>query len=175
MKKAYIIILFLLISTKCISQTIERKIINTDFFKMNKPADALYDAVLYHGLIYSYKITKATNKELKIRFQVKIDFIPSKSYFTFGAADVNDLLLIHEQGHADIATGQAKKLLIALNKNKYYSNNYMNQMQKIFASIKDSLQTEHELYDLETNHGINLENQKKWSLKLVSEITKQAL
>jgi len=77
-----------------------------------------------------------------------------------------DYILIHEQGHFDIAEIFARKLNKEMSEYKFDNNSFKEDLKEIYQSIaieKDSFQNQ---YDEETNHSINKEKQAEWQKKI---------
>ena len=83
-----------------------------------------------------------------------------------------DYILMHEQGHFDIAEIFARKLNKKMSEYKFNKNSFKEDLKEIYQSIaieKDAFQNQ---YDEETNHSIKKEKQAEW-LKKISDQLKE--
>src|SRR5579859_591137 len=102
-------------------------------------------------------------------FNVKVIcfFIRSKSWSKFKK---NDTLLMHEQGHFDIAELFARKLRKAFAEYKFNAQTVGKDIDKLFILNKQERTERDVLYDKETNHSQNKQQQVLWNKKIKSEL-----
>jgi len=83
-----------------------------------------------------------------------------------------DYILMHEQGHFDIAEIFARKLNKKMSEYRFDKDNFKEDLKEIYQSValeKDAFQNQ---YDEETNHSIKKEKQAEW-LKKINELLKE--
>lgn len=77
--------------------------------------------------------------------------------------DTSANLLNHEQLHFDIAEIYRRKLLQQFSLRDFSKEkNFSAAVQKIYNQVNEEMNKEQDLYDKETNHGINSTKQKEW-------------
>jgi predicted secreted Zn-dependent protease len=82
----------------------------------------------------------------------------------------SDTILTHEKRHFDITEIYARKLRKAF-KEKRFSQSTLNKESKaLFNSINKELNKQQVLYDKETNHSINRQQQLNWESKIEKEL-----
>ena len=85
-----------------------------------------------------------------------------------------DYILMHEQGHFDIAEIFARKLNKKMSEYKFNNNSFKEDLKEIYQSIaieKDAFQNQ---YDEETNHSIKKEKQAEWLKKINDQLKELA-
>ncbi|MBI5857608.1 MAG: DUF922 domain-containing protein [Sphingobacteriales bacterium] len=80
-----------------------------------------------------------------------------------------DFILLHEQGHFDIAEIFARKLNKRMSEYKFNWNTYNKDLKRIYDDIMHEKEEMQDEYDNETNHSINKEKQEEW-LKKIEEL-----
>ncbi|MBS1946140.1 MAG: DUF922 domain-containing protein [Bacteroidetes bacterium] len=82
----------------------------------------------------------------------------------------NDYILLHEQGHFDIAEIYARRLCKAFR--EYHPNvqSAKNEVATIYEKTMDKLSKAQKQYDLETGFSINKEKQIEWQRKIEGEL-----
>lgn len=102
-------------------------------------------------------------------FNVKVIcfFIRSKSWSKFKK---NDTLLMHEQGHFDIAELFARKLRKTFSEYKFNRQTVGKDIDKIFLLNRQQRTETDMLYDKETNHSQNTRQQVLWIKKIKTEL-----
>ena len=85
----------------------------------------------------------------------------------------NDYILVHEQGHFDIAEIHARKLNKALKAYKFQSRTVSRDVNKIYETVMQEHHAFQSQYDQETNYSRNAAEQNAWNTKI--EETLQAL
>ncbi len=83
-----------------------------------------------------------------------------------------DYILIHEQGHFDIAEIFARKLNKLMKGYKFDWDTYRQDLKKIYQDVLSEKEEMQNKYDEETNHSINKEKQEEW-LKKISATLKE--
>ncbi len=85
----------------------------------------------------------------------------------------NDDVLKHEQGHLNIAKLCATEFKKSVGYMKPISRfNWKNRIDSAFYSVLKKCNTIQDMYDGETNHGLNAKRQEVWDKKIVELITK---
>jgi hypothetical protein len=102
-------------------------------------------------------------------FNVKVIcfFIRSKSWSKFKESDT---LLMHEQGHFDIAELFSRKLRKAFAEYKFNAQTVGKDIDKLFILNKQERTAMDALYDKETNHSQNKQQQILWNKKIKTEL-----
>jgi len=80
----------------------------------------------------------------------------------------NDWILMHEQGHFDIAEIFARKLKKAVTEYHFDNNTFQNDLGNIYDAIVKEKEKFQELYDDETNNSINKSKQQEWLKKIAA-------
>jgi hypothetical protein len=123
-------------------------------------ADALSDISIF------YKISTA---ERFARFLVTCFFYPCKSWVKRVSTG---RLLEHEQTHFDIAEYHKRLLMKEIMNRKFTAANIFSSVEEFGKMITDLRKDMDEVYDLETNHSLNMEKQKEWSIKMSNLLKK---
>lgn len=85
---------------------------------------------------------------------------------------VTPTLLEHEQGHFNIARLFAIAFQERVNNTVFFRRNYQTRIKEIFNEELEVCRIMEALYDKETEHFRNREQQKKWDLFLKEELEK---
>ena len=129
-------------------------------FQKKERGDLNFWAYSSVQLLFNYKLN---NKNKLKEFEVASVFIKSKSWFS----DTSSYILQHEQGHFDIGEIHArmlkKYLQITQSQNSTLNHHVLNLL---FKEYTDELTEMQNLYDLETEHSNNYDEQEKWNLKI---------
>jgi len=88
--------------------------------------------------------------------------------------DKTDYLLKHEQIHFDIYELNARKLRSELSEKELTSKNAQSTINKLMEKYNKLNVSVQENYDLETEHSIKVDKQKKWNAKIAKELIKYA-
>ena len=123
--------------------------------------DAAASTATYLGIEYNFN-----NKGFD--YKITCSFSRTKSW----GLHKTDYILVHEQGHFDIAEIFARKLNKKMSEYKFNKNNFKDDLKKIYLTItseKEEMQNE---YDRETNHSIYKEKQAEW-LKKIDQLLKE--
>jgi hypothetical protein len=78
-------------------------------------------------------------------------------------AEVNDELLIHEQGHFNFGIMYMNEILNRLKKAKLTRENWKSQVDEIFEETSSKYRVLELKYDEETDHSRNRIHQRKWN------------
>lgn len=127
----------------------------------------------YHGSnknagTYSLIYSLYTNNTLK-SINIRACFVLKASWKT--DKNLSDYLLNHEQKHFDITEIYARKLRKMLI-DTFFKTETISRMEipKIIRSNNKALNNYQDLYDQETNHSRNKENQSLWDKKIDDEL-----
>jgi hypothetical protein len=102
-----------------------------------------------------------------LRIVVKNCFSPNTSW----AGDtIRKVLLVHEQGHFDLAEIYARKMRQVLRDVKFKFDSVSLQFNKIYTSYYDQLNKEQDAYDIVTEYSENILEQKKFSMRIDSTL-----
>lgn len=145
----------------------ERPILDWNFFKNDKPANAEHQAFTWSNISYQFKSAKPNGENIDFVFNVTLKADTAKSYFQKSKRLANDTALLkHEQGHVDISFIYTIKLKEIFTKSTFSIKNYKTEIKNIFDRVLEEMRAEQIKYDAETNHSKNLQQQKKWDLFL---------
>ena len=131
-------------------------------FRGEPKSESSFDASLNTGITYQWSISKDYGK-IELKYQVDSFCYPSLSWVKKGQS--TKYLLQHEQLHFDISELHARIMRKKLKEYKP-SKNVRKDLNKIYKRVERMRINMQELYDLETNHSKNNENQKKWGEKI---------
>jgi hypothetical protein len=119
-------------------------------------------AMAYSGVNIQYQgYSKKGDLNLEIRLYPSFD--KTKSWCLPKAK--NEWTLAHEQRHFEITVLNACDLFRALKKFNY-SKNFQIEIIELHNKFKRINEDEQDLYDSETNHGIDKEKQAEWNKKI---------
>lgn len=110
----------------------------------------------------SYKILSNSIWTGRIKIKIFAVFYPEESWFDKKYILSNDLLN-HEQRHFDIAHIFANKIQKIIDNQIKGTKDFNNNFQKLFNENYNEHNDFQFKYDLETNHGNNLEVQNKYN------------
>lgn len=85
---------------------------------------------------------------------------------------VSDSLLTHEQGHFNIGWLFAIAFQQRVNSTVLFRHNYQSKIEELFNQELEKFREMERLYDKETRHFHNREQQKKWDLFFNKELEK---
>ncbi|MBK0404678.1 DUF922 domain-containing protein [Adhaeribacter sp. BT258] len=107
---------------------------------------------------------KCDNGELKVK--IESTFAPHESW---SKNKKSERLLFHEQLHFDITEIYARRLFKELTSLKNACDN-SEQLNKIATRVFDEWKKQEDIYDKETNHGLDQEKMKVWADKVNAEL-----
>jgi hypothetical protein len=93
-------------------------------------------------------------------------FYPSKSWTTVRTDDVLD----HELKHFDIAEIYTRMFRKTISETVFNRKGVEKEIGAILNKMEKEMSKFEELYDKETNHVLNLEQQKNWNNKIAEEL-----
>ena len=104
----------------------------------------------------------------KYFFEVNAEFEKNKSWVWVKKA--SDSILVHEQGHFDLAEIYARKMRQGLISNQFQftRKNIIQEIHKVLDLYADSLSIMHQNYDLAFSK--NYDKQKEWNLYIEKEL-----
>ena len=100
------------------------------------------------------------------RYSITCRFDKSRSWVRVKT----DHILLHEQGHFDIAEIHARKLKKALSEYKYNEATVSADLNKLYEELMKQHHEMQNLYDQQTDHSRNNEKQAEWLKKIVDEL-----
>jgi hypothetical protein len=125
-------------------------------------SNSKYAAITRAGIKYHLS---ASNDSFNV--EVSCFFLKSKSW---SKSKTNEILLIHEQGHFDIAELFTRKLRKAFTEYKFNAPTVVKDIDNIFLLNKKERAEMNILYDIETNYSQNLQKQVLWNKKIIVEL-----
>lgn len=138
-----------------------RPLVWSDF--SGKPdASSPFFAMTYWSLNYSTSNVTIVDGTVNIgSFNVVLELDPKYSWVKKDKG--TDDLLQHEQGHFYLALMCMKELLAKEKEQVFTKNNLNRQVQALFDDVMKKYRDLEEVYDKETDHSKNAEQQKKWN------------
>jgi hypothetical protein len=105
-----------------------------------------------------------------ITFYVTALFYPEKSYVNKKALS-NNYILNHEQMHFNIAEIYAREIRRLLEPwQNTIDTSKIDLVDVMYEKLYQKFTEEQNLYDEETSHSVNLENQNKWNKSIMSHL-----
>lgn len=108
--------------------------------------------------------TKTNNRNQKVEVLIENIFICDESWVRNDKINVEGLL-DHEQGHFDLNEIHVRKL-----RKKITPNSTINQVEKFIKEAYQLSNKSQNLYDKESNHGIDKLKQKEWLVQISKEL-----
>jgi hypothetical protein len=124
-----------------------------------------FAAVTHSGMSYTWH-RQVFNGRSNFTFTAVSYMDKSKSWVREGKQ--TPALLSHESLHFDISEFFARKLLVAL-KNCQYTDDYKNEIDRLYKQMMEARMAMEEKYDAQSNHSANKIKQALWAL-YVSEL-----
>jgi len=121
------------------------------------------------GIYFRYSLQQKNKKDIGFNTEVVAYFYPEKSWCKKGV--VTKHILNHEQIHFDITELFSRKFRQRLAHVKPQKNT-KKVLNKLYATIRQELQSMQNLYDTETNHSINKVQQAKWNVFVEKALNK---
>jgi hypothetical protein len=118
-------------------------------------SDAAALTATYIGIDYSIN-------EKGFTWKIQCRFSKTRSW---GRA-MTDYILLHEQGHFDIAEIFARKLNKKMTEYRFDKNSYKTDLRSIYTSITTEKENFQDQYDRESDHSRKKEEQAKWTRKI---------
>jgi len=136
-------------------------------FKGATKVQSKYWAESHWNVNWSYQAKIADGRAL-VRVQAKCTFDNKKSWVR--EEKKSQGLLEHEQGHYYIGCLCALTFMKRVSSKTFSAANYKEEVQTIFnETLKEYLKLE-KLYDVETDHFRNKDQQKRWDNKIIGQI-----
>lgn len=128
-----------------------------------------YAAITYSGMSYGFS-AEIINGKVWVNYDVKSFFVANKSWVKRWYSNDKGLLK-HEQLHFDITELFARKFRKRLSEMNF-TENVKAEIKAVYQQITDEKVKLQKLYDVETDHSKNKQNQNNWDLKINSELQK---
>jgi len=126
-----------------------------------------YAAITYSGMSYGFS-ADVVSGEVDVNYKVNCFFVANKSWVKRRYRGDKELLK-HEQLHFDITELYTRKFRAELSK-MTFTNNVKAEIKAVYKKITKEKVLFQEKYDLETDHSKNVAAQKRWQLKINSEL-----
>jgi hypothetical protein len=136
------------------------------------PFGMLFDAQSFSGIGYSYTPVRV-GEQVEIQWEVTAYFDPSASWVRKDGA--TRLLLLHEQGHFDIAEIFCRDLREKLSQVTLDLENVEYYMELFLNEELDNMRAYQNDYDRDTAHGTDREQQAHWAKMIREELEKRSL
>lgn len=138
----------------------ERPIKWTDF--RDKPgAKSRFNAAIFTSLAMEGN-PYVSDGQIKMPIEVKVYMLPGSSW----VRNQNDYSLNHEQRHFDVTRIVGDRLIASLEALDLNPDNYDAMINDAFFDAYREMNRLQELYDKQTSHGINKDEQNKWNTML---------
>lgn len=177
MKNTYFVVLLLLLDFIAFGQTSETNIENNSKTHIQWQANRklTWDDFRGQPTISNEKVaamtstefivqTKTNNRTSRVEVQIENVFVRDESWVRNDKKDVPGLLA-HEQGHFDLGEVHARQL----RKKITYDSN-IKGVENLIREAYELSNRSQDLYDHETNHGIDKSKQKEWLIYIASEL-----
>lgn len=179
--KKNLTILFLLIFGFTHAQSEDEKIAWTknsrltwDDFQGVPPEESLFHANTNAGMFYSWEF-KSSPLKTELIYNIDNIFYPKLSWVH--SSSKNDILLSHEQLHFDISELHARKLRKILSniEPSKLNNSFMSYSKMIYEQILKESREMQNVFDSETNHSLNIQDELRWQAFIADELQKHHL
>ncbi|MDR2234895.1 MAG: DUF922 domain-containing protein [Chryseobacterium sp.] len=117
---------------------------------------------------WEYSLVKSSNPTTPVAIDISAIFNEERSWKD--VKRINDYILLHEQKHFDIAELFARKLRKEVAEKIRTSGDYDKYFKGIYQKVSNDYQNFQQLYDRETQHGINEEKQKVYNTRIAEEL-----
>ena len=124
-------------------------------------------AITHSGLLMNSKVFFSEDKLVPLVYAV---FDCEKSWVL--DQEKGDVLLNHEQRHFDIAEVFARKLRKEFQAKSFTIDEFDTHVRNLYEMYFDELNRTQDLYDKQTNHGLNILQQNKWDEWVDQELNK---
>jgi hypothetical protein len=155
-------------TARLINYSHQRPLTKADFRAKPDPKDKAI-ALTASSIIVKYGMI-ADSADLKMMVVITPFFDKSRSWFR--NTDYDSTVLLHEQGHFDIAALKACELADTLRGKVFTKANCYEMVDRIQAQKKLELHDLQELYDSKTGHGVTYAIQLTWS-RMIKEMLKR--
>jgi len=134
-----------------------------DFKGIPQVIDSVFEAFTTSSIHSSYHPVDLNT----MQYEISAVFNETKSFYK---SDTSKYLLSHEQGHFDLTEIYARKLRQDLIKQDLRLTNYQGVFDSLYEQVHSELNKSQALYDSETDHSRNLDQQKKWNEKIKNDL-----
>jgi hypothetical protein len=117
--------------------------------------------------IISYS-SELRNRQVKINITAL--FNPEKSWTLYPNLEHPDEALNHEKRHFQICEIYARKFRQVVSKTRFSQKNFHEEIENIFKKITSEYRDEQSLYDKETIHSLDRQQQVIWNSKIDKEL-----
>ena len=173
----FLFIILLFLSWKAPNQDVSDQIawsqnrpLSWNDFKGSVPFGMLFDAQSYSGIGYTYTPVRV-GERVEIEWKVTAYFDTEVSWVRKEGASAS--LLLHEQGHFDIAEIFCRNLRAKLKSVKLSLDNVDYYMELFLSEELENMRTYQNDYDRDTAHGTDSEQQAYWTSMISQELEKR--
>ncbi len=153
--------------TDTIQWTTSKKLDWIDF-KAEAPRSR-FAAYTFTVITMDYSL-KSEGNSVQAKFEVTAAFNREKSWVKKDPESRSDAIRAHEQLHFDIAELSARKLRRRLVGLKLSRSQYKKEIQAAYNAEIEEGERLQKLYDSETNHGLDRDEQLKWRNRVDKEL-----
>lgn len=125
-----------------------------------------YVASTNSGISFSYSFS-IDDEKLSYDYKVSSFFYPESSWYI--ASKVDENILNHEQTHFDISELHARILRKKID-TFVFTKNIKKEIERIYAENEEDRVAMQHLFDKESDHSKNYENEQKWETYVKKEI-----
>lgn len=143
------------------------RLLKWDDFTGRPNMESPYFAFTYWNTTYKYDAFQFKGDTVKWQVQITLD-LGTNSWRK--RDKVTDTLLKHEQGHFDIGIICSIEMQQKINTTVFLRHNYQAQLSTVIKEIVDKYKQMDLLYDEESNHHANREQQWKWDAFFANKI-----
>jgi hypothetical protein len=140
-------------------------------FRGAAPFGMLFDAQSFSGIGYTYTPVRVA-EAVEIQWSVTAYFDPGASWVRKGGEST--ALLLHEQGHFDIAEMFCRELRQKLETVSLNLENVDYFMELFLTESLNNMRVYQNAYDRETAHGTDREKQAYWTEMIRKELEKRS-
>ena len=111
----------------------------------------------------------SSDREVDMTFTIQTSFVRSESWYQEGKQ--NNILLLHEKLHFDIAELHRRLIVKAIVEGEFNSDTYKEEVDKIVIAIwENSYRKMQDKYDLETNYARIFKPQIYWNQRVADQL-----
>lgn len=148
-----------------------KRTLTWDDFQGAVPFGMLFDAQSFSGIGYTYT-PERVGERVEIQWRVTAYFDPAVSWVRKGGT--SGALLLHEQGHFDIAEIFCRDLRAKLKAVSLNLENVEYYMELFLAEELDNMRAYQNDYDRDTAHGTDRDQQVYWTNMIRRELEKRS-
>lgn len=146
--------------------------IDWSHFKGTPEPASNFSAMIYCGISMKYEFVKK-NGETVVDIKLRPYMNSEKSWYKDSLADTR--LLVHEQGHFDIAAMVAEEFAEDIRRNHFDPISFKLEIDSLYEHYQQVLAKRQSAYDAETHHGVNAKEQLAWNERFTATVSSLAV